>query len=151
MSVYMFHSLRLLLSMTIVKCFRLELHNPFLFCGIWRLSLCQKPWILKIVFLFRNSTSLYLLQNMFAAAQNENSGAVRKAYAATIAELAKYAPETRMHSLAEELVSLYSNGDDRGRFLAGQVAKECARSASEAFSAQASIVSHVHSQTNKRY
>ena len=78
---------------------------------------------------------------MFAAAQSENSGAVRKAYASTIAELAKYAPEARINTLAKEIAELYSTGDDRGRFLAGLQAKELARNASEAFNAQATIVS----------
>ena len=81
------------------------------------------------------------LQALIGAARNENSAAVKRAFASTAAQVAKFAPEARVAQLVADAVKMYADpGDKPSRHLAGLICRELSRQASDAFAGQASQV-----------
>ena len=82
-----------------------------------------------------------VLQALISAAKIERSPAVKRAYASSAAQVAKFAPEARAAQLAADVVQLYGEpGDQPSRQLAGMIARELARQAPDTFTAHAATV-----------
>ena len=82
-----------------------------------------------------------VLQALISAAKVERSPAVKRAYASSAAQVARFAPEARAAQLAVDVVQLYGDpGDQPSRQLAGMIARELARQAPDTFTAHAATV-----------
>ena len=82
-----------------------------------------------------------MLQALISAAKVERSPAVKRSYASSAAQVAKFAPEARAAQLAADVVQLYGEpGDQPSRQLAGMIARELARQAPDTFAAHAATV-----------
>eukprot|EP00873_Tetraselmis_striata_P043262 jgi/Tetstr1/463526/TSEL_008405.t1 len=84
-----------------------------------------------------------LIKALLSAAKGERSVAVRRAYASTSAQLARFASETRVVKLLTEAVTMFSEaegGDRDARVLAGMIVREMARQAPDTLSRNAALV-----------
>ena len=91
------------------------------------------------------------MQALIGAARNENSAAVKRAFASTAANVAKFAPEARAAQLVADAVKMYADpGDKPSRHLAGLVCRELSRQAPDAFAGQASQVALTDPQHQER-
>ena len=82
-----------------------------------------------------------LLRGLFSAVKSEKSAATRKAFAAALGSIAKYASEAQVRKLLLDAVAMYNSENDRDqRLVSALVLKELSRQASDIFKGNHTLI-----------
>jgi len=85
--------------------------------------------------------TVVLVRGLFSGVKSERSAATRKAFAAALGSVAKYASEAQVRKLLLDAVALYNSENDRDqRLVSALVLKELSRQASDVFKGNYTLI-----------